>query len=107
MTRETSDIHMVHVMHIVVAEDAKSGPSVKFVHIMSSPWDQPWWIVSLEGDVVAAYSCILEDKPLSQFVVWIANWRTATAAVIHLPQSIIPVRPQFWAKVYPTEICIS
>lgn len=83
---------MVHVLRIDILEDAEMGPHADFVHIMASPWDHPWWIVSLEGDIVAAYSCVLEDKPLSQFVVWIANWKTATAAVIHLPQCIIPVR---------------
>ncbi|GJJ09709.1 hypothetical protein Clacol_003933 [Clathrus columnatus] len=87
----TSDVHMVHVLRIDIIENPKTGPRVEFIHIMASPWDYPWWIVSLEGDIVAAYSCILEDKPLRHFVVWIANWKTATAAVIHLPQGVIPL----------------
>lgn len=84
--------HMVHVLRIDVAETPDTGLSVNFVHIMASPWDTAWWIVSVEGDIIAAYSCDLDTKPLSQFVVWIANWRTATAAVVHLPENIINVR---------------
>jgi len=91
---------MVHVLRIDVTEHPEAGLSVDFVHIMASPWDTPWWIVSVEGDVVAAYSCDLDTKPLSQFVVWIANWRTATAAVVHLPETIIHVR-FFFIKFHP------
>ncbi|KAF8581655.1 hypothetical protein K439DRAFT_204824 [Ramaria rubella] len=83
------ETHMVHVLRIDVTEDVNTGLQVNFVHIMASPWDSPWWIVSVEGDVIAAYACELTTTPLSQFVVWIANWRTATAAVVHLPESII------------------
>ena len=88
---EPFETHMVHVLRIDVTEDPESGLNVEFVHIMASPWDSPWWIVSVEGDVIAAYACELKTKPLSQFVVWIANWRTATAAVVHLPEDVIHV----------------
>ena len=92
-TGEGYHTHTVHVLRIDVSEDPETGvPHVDFVHIMASPWDSPWWIVSVEGDVIAAYACELTTKPLSQFVVWIANWRTATAAVVHLPETVIQVR---------------
>ncbi|KZT43740.1 hypothetical protein SISSUDRAFT_1029513 [Sistotremastrum suecicum HHB10207 ss-3] len=88
--------HRLYAVRIEILDDTDvPGEGARFVPVAETCWQMPFYIVSIEGDIVAAYSCELDQQPIPQplatFIVCIMNWQNKTAAMVQIPVEVIGV----------------
>lgn len=75
--------YRLHVLRIDI-HDIPGAPFATFKHLSETCWRQPLYIVSLEGDYAAGYSCDIGQQPLGSFMVLVMNWKTRMATRVEV-----------------------